>query len=139
MSTTPTQEIALETAAGKKIAVQLIADFAKRHGVHVHLVAHPRKGADESREPGKMDVAGSSKITDGADNVISIWSAKKDPDSPSYDASTPDGRLRLSKQRNGDVQDRSIGLWLDRGSQQFCPSPKRKTVSFVQFFQGAEA
>ena len=125
--------------SAQKKAVQLIADFAKRHGVHVHLVAHPRKGSDESREPGKMDVAGSSKITDGADNVLSVWSAKNDPDSPTYDASTPDGRLRLSKQRNGDVQDRSIALWLDRGSKQFCPSPKRQTVHFVQFFQGAEA
>ena len=124
--------------SAQKKAVQLIADFAKRHGVHVHLVAHPRKGSDESREPGKMDVAGSSKITDGADNVLSVWSAKNDPDSPTYDASTPDGRLRLSKQRNGDVQDRSIALWLERGSKQFCPSPKRRTVHFVQFFQGDE-
>lgn len=125
--------------SAQKKAVQAIADFAKRQGVHVHLVAHPRKGADESREPGKMDVAGSSKITDGADNVLAVWSAKNDPDSPTYDASAPDGRLRLSKQRNGDVQDRSVALWLDRGSQQFCPSPKRKTVHFVEFFQGAEA
>ncbi len=118
--------------SAQKKAVQLIADFAKRHGVHVHLVAHPRKGADESREPGKMDVAGSSKITDGADNVLSVWSAKNDPDATDYDASKPDGRLRLSKQRNGDVQDRSIALWLHRGAQQFCDSPRRKTVQFVR-------
>lgn len=43
--------------------------FAKRLGVHVHLVAHPRK------TPGKIeadDVGGSSDITNRADNVFKV-------------------------------------------------------------------
>ncbi|MBW4048841.1 MAG: AAA family ATPase [Proteobacteria bacterium] len=119
--------------SAQKKAVQMLADFAKRHDGHVHLVAHPRKGRDEKESPGKMDVAGSSKITDGADNVLSVWSAKRDPDAPNYKPEEIDGRLSLHKQRNGDVQERSIPLWLDRGSQQFCPTPRRRTVQFVPF------
>ena len=117
----------------QKRAIQLLADFAKRHGAHVNLVAHPRKGKDEREAPGKMDVAGSSKLTDSADNVISVWSARLDPDAPDYDFAAPDGRVTLHKQRNGDVQERSVALWLHRGSQQFCPTPKRHTVNFVPF------
>ena len=116
----------------QKKAIQLIADFAKRHGAHVHLVAHPRKGRDEREAPGKMDVAGSSKLTDSADNVLSVWSARLDPDAQDYDPAEADGRVTLQKQRNGDVQERSVALWLHRGSQQFCPTPKRHTLQFVQ-------
>ncbi|MDE2368517.1 MAG: toprim domain-containing protein, partial [Burkholderiales bacterium] len=60
----------------QKAAVQKITDFAKRHGAHMHLIAHPRKGRDESQAPGKLDVAGSGKITDAADNVFTVWSAR---------------------------------------------------------------
>lgn len=116
----------------QKKAIQLIADFAKRHGAHLHLVAHPRKGRDEREAPGKMDVAGSSKLTDSADNVLSVWSARLDPDAEGYDAGALDGRVTLHKQRNGDVQERAVPLWLHRGSQQFCPTPKRRTLQFVE-------
>jgi twinkle protein len=62
----------------QKEAIRSLCDFAKRTGVHVHLVAHPRKGKDESTGPGKMDVAGSGKITDGADNVFTVWRSQRD-------------------------------------------------------------
>ena len=48
-----------------------LADFAKRNGVHVHLVAHPRK-FDKSRGIAADDVGGSSGVTDRADNVFSL-------------------------------------------------------------------
>lgn len=47
-----------------------IIGFAQKHAVHVHLVAHPRKGEKDTDEPGKVDVKGTSHITDLADNVI---------------------------------------------------------------------
>ena len=34
--------------SAQKIAIQNLCNFAKRQNVHVHLVAHPRKGADET-------------------------------------------------------------------------------------------
>ena len=60
----------------QKEAIRKLCDFAKRNGCHVHLVAHPRKGQDETKAPGKLDVAGSSKITDGADNVFTVFSER---------------------------------------------------------------
>lgn len=43
--------------------------FAQKHGVHVHLVAHPRKS--EGR-PTKNDIAGTMEISNRADNVFAI-------------------------------------------------------------------
>ena len=47
-----------------------LCGFVKKHGVHVHLVAHPRKTESDDDEMGKVDIKGSSHITDLADNVI---------------------------------------------------------------------
>lgn len=47
-----------------------LCKFVQTHDVHVHLVAHPRKGSKDTDVPGKVDVKGSSHITDLAHNVI---------------------------------------------------------------------
>lgn len=48
-----------------------LADFCKRFGVHVHLVAHPRK--TEGKRPLEADdVGGSGDITNRADNVLKV-------------------------------------------------------------------
>lgn len=46
-----------------------LAAFAKKYNVHVHLVAHPRKTSDTLTSD---DVAGSSDVTNRADNVVSL-------------------------------------------------------------------
>lgn len=115
----------------QKAAVQKLTDFAKRSNVHVHLVAHPRKGKDESQAPGKLDVAGSSKVTDGADNVFTVWSARREESDPDMDK--PDACLELQKQRNGDTQHHKLWLFFDRASMQFCPSSTRRPVPLVPF------
>lgn len=117
----------------QKEAVRKLCDFAKRNGCHVHLVAHPRKGVDESKGPGKLDVAGSSKITDGADNVFTVWSARKDEADLDADTDKPDARLELQKQRNGDTQHYSLALWFNRAAQQFTTSSRRNPVSYVSY------
>jgi twinkle protein len=124
----------------QKEAIRSLCDFGKRTGVHIHLVAHPRKGKDESAGPGKMDVAGSGKITDGADNVFTVWRAQKD-EAENYDPDKPDAKLELKKQRNGDVQNYSQWLWFNKGAMQFRAHKNAlRTVSYVKFEQeGAEA
>lgn len=117
--------------SAQKAAVQKVADFAKRHGVHVHLIAHPRKGKDESQAPGKLDVAGSSKITDGADNVFTVWSARREESEPETDQ--PDAYLELHKQRNGDVQHKKLWLFFNRACQQYCASSARRPHTVVDF------
>ena len=48
-----------------------LADFCKRLGVHVHLVAHPRK--TEGKRPLEADdVGGSGDITNRSDNVFKV-------------------------------------------------------------------
>lgn len=117
----------------QKEAVRKLCDFARRNGCHLHLVAHPRKGQDESRGPGKLDVAGSSKITDGADNVFTVWSARKDENDPDVDQDKSDARIELQKQRNGDTQHYSQPLWFCKSAQQFATSSRRNPVSYVPF------
>ena len=117
----------------QKEAIRKLCDFAKRNGCHMHLVAHPRKGADESKGPGKMDVAGSSKITDGADNVFTVWSARKDESQSCEDPDKPDAKLELHKQRNGDVQHWTQWLWFVKSAQQFATSSRRLPVEYVSY------
>jgi len=119
--------------SAQKAAMQKLTDFAKRFNVHVHLVAHPRKGRDESQGPGKMDVAGSSKITDAADNVFTVWSARKDENDAEADPDKPDALLELQKQRNGDVNHFKLWLYFNRKAQQFVSSSTRKAVAYVPF------
>lgn len=116
----------------QKEAVRKLCDFARKNGLHIHLVAHPRKGQDESRGPGKMDVAGSSKITDGADNVFTVWSARNDENDPNVDRSKSDARLELQKNRNGDIQHYTQPLWFCKDAQQFATSSQRRAISYVE-------
>lgn len=51
--------------------VSRLSGFAKKFGVHVHLVAHPRK-SENSRTLDADDVGGSADITNKADNVFSL-------------------------------------------------------------------
>jgi twinkle protein len=130
--------------SAQKKAVQKICDFAKRHGAHVHLVAHPRKGKDETSAPSKMDVAGSIDIINGADNAFAVWRNKKDeapPDPEDHDAmerwrakqQEADAKLILSKQRHGEYQDYTLNLWFDKPSMQYRTQSRRYPLSFVEF------
>jgi twinkle protein len=115
----------------QKKAIQKLCNFAKRLHCHVHLVAHPRKGRDESSAPGKMDVAGAGKLTDGADNVFSVWSALRDDSEPITD--DPDAKLELWKQRNGEVQHKTVMLWFNKAAQQYATNSRRRPVRYVEF------
>lgn len=57
----------------QKAFVSRLTDFVKQHDCHVHLVAHPRKSQTDADEPGKVDIKGSSHITDLAHNVIVLY------------------------------------------------------------------
>jgi twinkle protein len=119
--------------SAQKIAVQKMCDFAKRTNSHIHLVAHPRKGQDETKGPGKMDIAGSSKITDGADNVFTVWSARKDDAKTPEDPEKPDGKLELQKQRNGETQHYTQWLWFVKEAQQFVTNSRRMPINYIRF------
>lgn len=95
---------------------------ARDLGIHVHLVAHSKKGKDELSPPGKMDIKGSGSMADQVDNVIAVWKNKqKELDIENGKGGVleqPDCLLLVEKQRNGEWEGR-IKLWFDKGSQQF--------------------
>lgn len=84
-----------------------LVSFAKSFNVHVHLVAHPRKGQAEDEND---MVSGTSEITDRADNVFYIKRI--------YDGQD-DAVLKITKNRSEGIQNRSIGLVFDPASKRF--------------------
>ncbi|MFY3329287.1 toprim domain-containing protein [Achromobacter xylosoxidans] len=117
----------------QKTAMRKIVSFAHATQSHVHLVAHPRKASDETKAPGKLDVAGSGHITNGADNVFSVWSAQKPP---GEDTDTPDARLEVLKDRD-DVGRRKISLYFNRSTGQYTLDDARRSYQYLKFSQEA--
>lgn len=114
---------------GQKDFVNALTAIAQDTGVHIHLVAHVKKGGSEYERPGKFDIKGSGSITDLADNLFIVWRNKrkeavldgklkvpaKEQGEVEFD---PDCYLSIEKQRNGDFEG-SIGLWFDMPSMQY--------------------
>lgn len=98
--------------------------------VSAHLVAHPRKGQTEDKAPGKLDVAGSGHITNGADNVFVVWSARKEV---GVEDEKPDAHLELVKDRSGEAGHRKIYLFFCREAQQFTPDQNRRGRPYIEF------
>ena len=113
----------------QKQSINALTGFAHEMDVHVHLVAHPRKGMDEDRPPNKMDVRGGASLTDMADNVITVWRNKpkerenerleKDPATETKHQDEGDVRMIVSKQRGGTAWEGTIALWFDRAAFQY--------------------
>src|SRR6185369_11394508 len=111
---------------GQKNFVDALCSLGRDTGMHIHLVAHSRKKANESEAPGKMDVKGSGSITDQVDNVLTCWRNKpkeerRQADDVRYSPHDPDALLICDKQRNGEWEGR-IALWFDPASLQFVES-----------------
>jgi twinkle protein len=107
---------------GQKTFVDELTAIARDYRMHIHLVHHIRKPANESHMPSKYDYKGSGSITDQVDNVISVWrnkdKEKKRQAGGSVNDQEPDSKLICDKQRNGEWEG-VIGLWFDPTSQQF--------------------
>ncbi len=94
-----------------------LKDFAHNFGVHVHLVAHPRKS--EGRLS-KLDVSGSAEITNRADNVFALYRCKqKDKDNPAAGKEYGcDAIVDIFKNRWSGRQDEDVAV-------RFCETSKR--------------
>lgn len=93
--------------------IGMLKDFAHRHDVHVHVVAHPRK--TEGRLT-KMDVAGSGDITNRADNVFSVHRCTKEEIAEHGCNAFVD----IFKNRFSGQQDVSVALLFDTLTKRFC-------------------
>ena len=99
--------------------------------IHIHLIAHSRKGEDEMTPPNKMDVAGSADITNQVDNVLTIWRNKRKEKVVRSNRATPeelamaDALLICDKQRHGEWEG-EIPLWFDAESMRYKQTPSER-------------
>lgn len=125
--------IASDDYGGQEKAVFRIIDWAVANNVHVHLVAHSRKGEKGAGAPETEDIKGASEIGSNAFNIVSIWrnrdhedrvkAAKNEADRDQLNEK-PGVILNVAKQRNGDFEGK-IGLWFDQETYQYHSSYDR--------------
>lgn len=107
--------------AQKRFVDDLCA-HARDTGQHIHLVTHSRKGASESAQPDKFDIAGSGDIANQVDNIFTVWRNKDKEEATRKgtlkDTSEPDCLVICSKQRHGEWEGK-IGLYYHAASMQY--------------------
>ena len=116
----------------QKMFVDELTSLARDHGVHIHLIHHIRKLANEEVKPSKSDLKGSGSISDQVDNVLLVWRNKKkehDAQTGQIDPLIPDAMMMCEKQRNGESED-WYSLWYHKDSQQFVESCDSVPMSF---------
>lgn len=125
--------IASDDYVGQEKGVFRLVDWTIASNVHLHLVAHSRKGGSQNGAPETEDVKGGMEIGANAFNVITLWRNKElegdiDKMQPNedglYDAESlnlvrsPGVIANIAKQRNGDFEGK-IGLWFDKSTYRY--------------------
>lgn len=128
--------IAADDYSGQEKAVFRIVDWAISSNVHVHLVAHSRKGEKGGGAPETEDIKGASEIGSNAFNIIGVWrnrehedrlKAAKTDDEKQQLAEKPGVQLNVAKQRNGDFEGK-IGLWFDQETYRYLSAADRSLM-----------
>ena len=103
---------------GQKMMVDELTSIARDHNIHIHLIHHSRKLADESQVPGKYDSKGSGSITDQVDQCFSVWRNKKKEArvARGEEDDGVDALLVCDKNRHGEWEGR-IGLFFNSEGQ----------------------
>lgn len=107
-----------------------IVDWTMASNVHVHLVAHAKKGERDRGVPGIEDIKGAMELGANAFNIISVWRDRKFEENVASLASTdpsgaaelfnsrPGVMMNVAKQRNGDFEGK-VGLWFDQKTYRY--------------------
>lgn len=117
--------IASDDYTGQEKAVFRLVDWTIASNVHLHVVAHSRKGGSVSGAPETEDIKGAMEIGANAFNILTVWRnraledeiAKLDGKPNAADVveelkQKPGVILNVAKQRNGDFEGK-VGLWFD--------------------------
>jgi twinkle protein len=133
---------------GQEKAVYELVDWTIANNVHMHLVAHARKGAFGRGVPESEDVKGAMEIGANAFNIITIWRDRKREDdlkkAENEEAEAeiekkPGVILNVAKQRNGDFEGK-IGLWFDQQTYRYRSSTcSRMGRNYVDYSEIREA
>lgn len=116
----------------QKMFVDQIQSVAHANPLHIHLVAHARKGNDDSKPPRLHDIKGASEIADMAENVLAVWRNKEKEKNPTVKSDEPDASLTVEAQRNADGWIGTVSLNHDPDSMLFF-EPHQGGVENVRF------
>ena len=141
--------IAGDDYTGQEKAVFQIVDWTIQHNVHLHLVAHSRKGERGQGAPETEDIKGAMEIGANAFNILTVWRNRKheeDVKAAESDAiraeldNKPGVILNVAKQRNGDFEGK-VGLWFDQETYRYHSSFDRGVWdrTFITREQGVAA
>jgi twinkle protein len=132
--------IASDDYVGQEKAVFDMVEWATAAHVHLHVVAHARKGGLASGAAEIEDIKGASEIGSNAFNVISVWRNRsleddirkaelaKNEDIAKELREKPGVILNVAKQRSGDFEGK-VGLWFDLDSYRYHSSYERNSSS----------
>jgi twinkle protein len=126
--------IAVDDLTGQKDFVDALCTIARDTGLHIHLVAHSRKGENERVAPDKFSIKGAGEIADMADNIVIVYknmkkaedisAAEREKDEQKREQrlkelrETPDSFVRIAGQRNHPWEG-GFAFWFDKESQQY--------------------
>lgn len=109
--------IAPDDYASQKHLVDQLQSVAHQNPVHVHLVAHARKGDSDDKPARLHDIKGASEIADLAENVVSVWRNKPKEQKRIKNAEgEPDALFIVEAQRNCGGWIGATQLWYQRES-----------------------
>jgi twinkle protein len=111
-----------------------LVNWAVESGVHLHLVAHSRKGNKDRGVPEASDIKGAMEIGANAFNIITIFRNRKIEDEAcAGDANRrpemtdePGVTLNVAKQRNGDFEGKANLYFNTKTYQYFSVSDNRR-------------
>jgi twinkle protein len=122
--------VAGDDYGGQETVIFRIVEWCMASKVHIHLVAHSKKGERDRGAPATEDIKGAMEIGANAFNIISIWRDRKFEDAVSLlrtsdaegaakmAAERPGVILNVAKQRNGDFEGKT-GLWFDQKTYRY--------------------
>jgi twinkle protein len=127
---------------GQKQFVDELTSVARDYDMHIHLVHHLKKPANENAIPDKHDNKGSGAITDLVDNVMLVWRNKIKEDAIKNQGefakqhSDPDHYLLCRKQRNYEGSgegEPTVKLWFHRDAQQYVAEAHDRPLFFPNY------
>ena len=124
--------VAGDDYTGQEKAVFEMVEWAISNSVHLHLVAHARKGERDRGAPETGDIKGAMEIGANAFNIVSVWRDRKREEElkmalaekPQNEArieaaeEKPGVIINIAKQRNGDFEGR-CRLWFNQECYQY--------------------
>jgi twinkle protein len=121
-------QLAEDDYTAQKKFMDALCVCARDFDVHIHLIHHSRKPADEHSIPGKYDSRGSGTVPDQADHVFIVYrNKKKEFDKRAgkpVDDSLPDAILVVDKNRHLGWEAK-IGLWVNTEAGTYHDTPDR--------------